>query len=264
MANIKARISKAQSYPYTILPIQCPPPEIANKLDRLQVLEFFRIEALLRSSKVHAWYGKCYIERDDDSDSEDFLFTHHQVMGGWKVLDGAHHYLLKEPRAKPAVWELGAGIIDIAAYYYSRSRNYELLIKHLTEEPRFDRYLWLRLDTAYPPSAILRQLETHVRRLHETARHKDEDTGRLDIPSFFKFRPRDKSGMYGHKGISTWLQYLKCYDLRITMGLTYGQVAAHVYGRSGRSVYARAKKAVDRIRKVIHAAEKQYWPPSIS
>jgi hypothetical protein len=254
-------IGGKRPYPFKIASVECPAPELANELDRLDVLEFFRIEALLRSRKVHAWYGKCY-ERDDDSSSDDFLFTHHEVMFGWQAIEGAHHCLLNAPQKKH-VSELGPGIRDIAAFY-SKPRNYELLARHLTDEPRLDRYLWLRLDAAYPPNTILGQLKIHLHRLHQLARQRYEDPERLTLPSFFKFRPRDKFAMYGRKGISTWLQYLKCYDLRVTQGLSYGQVAARVYGKSGRLGYDRAKKAVDRARKAIHAAEQQHWPPSIS
>ena len=43
-------------YPYVIPRVECPPPEIIRKLNPWNVLEFFRIELLLRSRKVMAIY----------------------------------------------------------------------------------------------------------------------------------------------------------------------------------------------------------------
>jgi hypothetical protein len=47
---------KSESYPYPIAEVICPPDHVLNKIDPWICLEFFRIEALLRSPTVHQLY----------------------------------------------------------------------------------------------------------------------------------------------------------------------------------------------------------------
>ena len=49
--------------------------------------------------------------------------------------------------------------------------------------------------------------------------------------------------------VTTWLDYLRCYDLRITKGLQYGEITRQVYQKSGRRVRDQAEKAVTRVQR---------------
>jgi hypothetical protein len=99
--------------------------------------------------------------------------------------------------------------------------------------------------------------------MHSKARLRDEMPPTLTVPAFFRYRPRDKSGIYGYERINTWLHYLKCYDLRTTQGLSYGDVAKQVYGSRTSQTYERAEQGFKRVTRLIRAAENRDWPPSI-
>jgi hypothetical protein len=61
--------------------------------------------------------------------------------------------------------------------------------------------------------------------------------------------------------VTTWLDYLACYDLRVAEGLTYGNIAARVYQKKGLHPRDQAEKAVARVTKFLEAAERHTWPP---
>ena len=56
MVTKKPARKRKKPYPFTIPKIDRPPPEILNQLDPWAILEFFRVEALLRSKKIHQIY----------------------------------------------------------------------------------------------------------------------------------------------------------------------------------------------------------------
>jgi hypothetical protein len=82
---------KAEPYPYAILAVKRSDIPTIEKLDAWKVLEFFRIEALLRSRTVQALY-----KEDEGSDeSERKLFKQYGFT--WSVLEGSHYHLLGVP-----------------------------------------------------------------------------------------------------------------------------------------------------------------------
>ena len=82
-------------YPYKILPVVCPSLQATLKLDPSFVLEFFRIEALLRSPTVIKLYETTFSSWDRSSKENhhrtDTLRNKYNIIGGWQVLDGVHH-----------------------------------------------------------------------------------------------------------------------------------------------------------------------------
>jgi|APIni6443716594_1056825.scaffolds.fasta_scaffold3686889_1 hypothetical protein len=84
------------AYPYSIPPVACPAKDMSQKLNPWRVLEFFRVEALLRSQKVMDLY------KDNGTDEQ--FRSLYKVEKGWEVLRGAHHvYLsLDDPGADTA------------------------------------------------------------------------------------------------------------------------------------------------------------------
>ncbi len=57
-------------------------------------LEFFRIEALLRSKKVMEVYRRTYKKYTKTNRTTDKLFMDFAVHDGWNVLNGSHHQLI--------------------------------------------------------------------------------------------------------------------------------------------------------------------------
>jgi hypothetical protein len=111
-----------------------------------------------------------------------------------------------------------------------------------------DRFFGFWIDPSLPPTLVLQGLRAAV----------DE-----------RYRATGAAG--GHKPIrpygftvKTWLNYLNCYDLRVTKGLPYGEITHQVYQKRGRVVRDQAEKAVSRVQRFIRAAETKQWPPPSS
>ncbi len=79
-----------QPYPYIIPDIQCPASETVTQLDPWYVLEFFRIEALLRSKTVMDLYQKTFKSWNRLDHNTDTFMATYKVVGGWKVFEGVH------------------------------------------------------------------------------------------------------------------------------------------------------------------------------
>lgn len=113
----KSNRKKPEPYLWDILPVFLPDPAIEEELDRWNVLEFLRIEALLRSPQVMELHKENLdffeevLNLQDTSEKfpikiplsvslKDKLFMEYRVMGGWQVLAGFHHRLLASPSMK--------------------------------------------------------------------------------------------------------------------------------------------------------------------
>jgi hypothetical protein len=132
----KSKVSrKSIAYPYSISEVICPPDHVIKKIDPWQALEFFRIEALLRSPAVHQLYREAQrhgkttssgVKKDDF-----FLFSLYGIS--WGILKGEHHLLLRpDPAPFRHPWVplpanqpealTRAGITDVGASVKERYR----------------------------------------------------------------------------------------------------------------------------------------------
>lgn len=233
---------RPELYPYTIPPPRRPDAATLKRLDPWHVQEFFRVELLLRSKTVIDLY------RAKGISPTSHIALLIRFGFGWDVLQGDPHHCLK-PRAGPmgaipglAIWETDK-LAQVAAFLNvllqeMRESEKQGLVKALRA-----RFIGLWVDPALPPETVLRALGPELRR-----RHKPSEA----TPRRRKWRKFD---------VSTWLDYLACHDLRITEGLTYGQIAQRVYGDGGAKPRDLAEKAVARVQRYIRAAERNEWPP---
>jgi hypothetical protein len=111
-----------------------------------------------------------------------------------------------------------------------------------------DRFFGCWIDPSLPQDLVLQGLQAAVEERHRaaasTAGHKPIRPYRFTV--------------------KTWLDYLNCYDLRVTKGLPYGEITRQVYQKRGRLVRDQAEKAVSRVQRFIQAAETKQWPPPSS
>jgi hypothetical protein len=132
----------------------------------------------------------------------------------------------------------------------------------LNKDPR---YLWVRIDAAYPPTRILKALKKELEKRHKTLNVISPELGHTVLVSspseiWGDFQPRHPSKKPPLLSIKTWIDYFRCYDLRRCKALSYGQIAHKVYGDS-KNKYEVAEKAVKRVGKLIEYAESNNWPP---
>jgi len=234
---------KPAPYPYPIPRVDIDPDlEAAKKLNPWAVQEFFRIEALLRSTTVMDLYR---VEgRTITSDVMLML----KFRFNWTVLDGSHHRYL-DPRSEykmpvPGIWLLTveelmwlAGALSALAKKETSTLN-QKFFQWAQEE-----VLWLCMDPALPPEVALKALRPVL-----TQRHTKRAKNALKEP--------------GGVDLSTWLDYLTCYDLRFRDGHSYDEIGQIVYGsQSGHENRDRAKKAVMSVRGLIEAVQRNDWLP---
>src|SRR5262245_10369759 len=144
-------------YPYDITPVECPPAAVSKSLNRRDVLEFFRVEALLRSERVMQLYEQTIENLDYNDPRTDTLLMKYAVYGGWSVVYGEHHCILfpdqmREIKRNNAFHFQSDGILDLSSVLNSPDERVDL-----PSEPEFllseinknePRYLWVRIDTA--------------------------------------------------------------------------------------------------------------------
>lgn len=270
---------KKTSYPYELRPVKVPDDSVLEVLDKADLLEFIRVEALLRSSEVHKLFEKFYEEEFEEWKKKlkkggefyflhDSLFRTYGVVGGWLVIGGSHHTLLF-PNVQTDKADQGyRGILDL----FSLLNNHPPHMKALGQDlgpwllnrikSKDDRWLWLRIDTSYPPHVILKAIEKELTPRHKKIGPKPQD--RIVVieseSAYSIVKPTYESPI---RDFRAWIQYFKCYDLRNCEGLTYGQIATRIFGKRDPTLYALAKKSCKRAERLIAAAEANDWPPSI-
>jgi len=277
-------------YPYKILPVVCPTQTDAEALDPWFVLEFFRVEALLRSNKVTKLYAQdmeagCLGHLDNTSyftepywaltredAKNDSLHKGYKVAGGWLTLKGMHHkYLSPEQterlfakRGRPIHAESVININEeLAPGLRLGKEPFEVLLKLFQINLELDmeksggkRFLWLRVDTAFPPQTIIRILKPQLETLHRNIGEVEwEQTG----PAIF--HPKRRPLIQGYTGIKKWFDCLTCYDLRTRDGLSFSKIATQLYGTRTDQTYERAERSYKRFNQLIVAAESDNWPP---
>lgn len=279
-----------QPYPYTIPPVECPSAEMVKHLDPWYVLEFFRIEALLRSDTVEALYQKTFNSWNREDLESDPLTLKYNVIGGWRVLEGVHHtfHLYQDKSIHPewAVTDeelggppyedvIGPGVRNLRVLLENNLDEFEELMEGVTNPSRHGldkptRALWLAIDPARAPEAVINTLRAFLHREHKPykVRKAKVEGDFLDLPwphwKYSPYRdPRRPPPIRSHKGIRTWLNYFRCYDLHRCEGLSFGRIAKQVFGKSGKKAYAHARKSENRARQLIQAAEQSQWPPTL-
>jgi len=160
--------SSPHSYPYSIPPVDCPDPEDLKKLDPWDVLEFFRIEALLRSQRVMKLYKQSYASWNKKDLHTDELLTTYGVWGGWQVLEGTHHYFLFPGMVERFTHEAAdkSGIVDLRELLISPVISKDDVMPWLRQAilRKDRRYLWVRIDCACPPHTTLLKPSDGTRR----------------------------------------------------------------------------------------------------
>ena len=288
-------------YPYALTPLPNPTliSEASNKRDRWNAWEFFRIEALLRSGTVWKLYKRASQGKSNASpkvrsvEMWTFLYSknrlklrgegsapmrrllcneslrkHFAVDDGWAVLWGSHHrYLRLTIDVALAPFEIAEGIIDLSVLHRTPALSFEL--KNLEEDQ--SRYLYLRMDSGYDPSAICKALKPLLRERHAAITVPVEkpilDPGTSVCA--VSFDPRNDPPITNSRA---WVKYFQCYDLRFCEELSYGEIGKRVYGdypgrsaqatKKRNSVYHEVKRACTKIEKLIRIAETQSWPLS--
>ncbi len=269
-------------YPYKIPPPPKPDPRTLKQLDRREVIEFVRIEALLRSPVVWALYrqalrrtqrrrysappvrnvelwtflymgnmeNRLKLRGKADAEIRGLLWNsslrkRFTVEDGWAVLLGSHHRYLR-PRLSP--FHISHAIVDLARLHRTPGLYFDL--KYLEEHS--SRYLYLMINYAAISRADLAALDHELR---ERQKAESPDTGRRKAPPI--------------KDVRAWLNYFRCYDLRRCEGASFGEIGQRVYdapeGRSGQAVKKRqtatreAKRAFKKVNDLIPCAEKGPW-----
>lgn len=242
MANAER---KPSPYPYTIPPVAYPNPATIKTLDPWHVQEFFRIELLLRSPTVMSMYHP----EETALQSPNNLTLMVRYGFGWYVLQGAPYHSLK-----PHTGPIGAGAIPGLSIFSPEAFPLLLPILQHLSTPLSDtekqvmgehfrrRFFCALIDPNLPPDLVMKALLPVLKQ-----RHHERQSSLPKRP--YKF------------DITTWLDYLACYDLRVTEGLTYGEIAECVYQRKGPRPRDQAEKAVTRVTKFLEAAEHDVWPP---
>ncbi len=258
---------KLNPYPYSIPPVTCPDDTTLQQLDAKNVLEFFRVEALLRSKPVMQLYQR----EGRSSKSDRTLQTRpYSLYYGWRVLNGKHHHLLVP---EPSLSLHRAGIVELwktlsdwdAMKECWKEFNPEFDYEDVFEDPRQDiesddpRYLYIGIDAAHPPERIIGALRPILKQRHKAAKAQaGRPPSRIDFISIDPRKPRERPIIRNFKA---WFDYLKCYDLRHCEGLSYGEIAKRVYPPGGPKARDRAEKAFIRVQRLIAAAESGNLPP---
>jgi hypothetical protein len=166
---------------------------------------------------------------------------------GWYVLQGAPYHGLK-----PHLGPLGAipGLSTFSPEEFTLLlqllQNLSVTLsdteRHFMHEQFRTRFFCAFIDPNLPPDLVMKALlPVFNQRHHERHSSLPRRSYTFDI--------------------STWLNYLACYDLRVANGLTYGEIAQRVYQKKGSRSRDRAEKAVTRVKTFIESAEHHHWPP---
>ncbi|MDR4470335.1 MAG: hypothetical protein MRJ68_18895 [Nitrospira sp.] len=288
----KTSVSKPSNptpYPYTIPQVICPDAATVKKLDPWFVLEFFRIEALLRSKTVMNLHRTTFHSWNIKDNNTDTFMAAYKVVGGWRALDREHQTFflhqnhpelrqMEEEAAEDEAWYqsgIAPGILNLREVIRHQYEHFQWNILGPLRKPkdhgleRPPRALWVALDPARSPSALLKGLRPFLEQAHKP--YKRAQGGLADPflevswgwPTHWEpYRhPRKPPPIYGFKGIKTWLDYFRCYDLRVTQALSFGQIAQRVYGKNTPQTYERAEQGCKRVRQLIKYAEQKQWPP---
>ncbi|MEO6111612.1 MAG: hypothetical protein ABIQ24_07260, partial [Nitrospiraceae bacterium] len=225
------------------------PPQVdmatLRKVPLWRALEFFRIEALLRSEEVQRMYRKNATGRS----------LHKRFGIFWDGLRGYHHYLLRSATLEDA------GIVDMDKW--QNPNKAQLLIYPIRHDP--PRFIHLQLDCAVPPATVVKTLMPLLTERHRPLKVALEK-------SWTVLRHPKENPPITH--VAAWLTYLNCYDLRQCDGLTFGQIGKQVFGapagrgsqaaKGKRTHYDQAERGYKAVKRLIKEAVANHWPPDLS
>jgi hypothetical protein len=230
-------------YPYPLPGLSPLEPETVKNVNPWAVLEFLRIEALLRSKTVMELY------RSEGPRLESGVKLMLRYRVNWSVLEGSHHRYLDAPSsletAAPGIWLLSLNNLMWLAGALSS----------LTEKESSDRQesffhwvrnemLWLCIDGSLPPDLVIKALRPILAQRSKATRESSWKPTQVDFLA--------------------WLDHFRCYDLRFRDGYSYEDIGQTVYLLAPEAGGPdRAKKAVMAIRRLIDTAEQNAWPPAM-
>lgn len=248
----KPEPARPTHYPYQIRSIEYLKNKEIKDPSSNDVLEFYRIEALLRSKSLIDLHQETFGPGAKKDYRE--IIKNFGILDRWEILKGSHHSLVlkfyrdveEQVTGQPYLkW----GIHDLQIDLLQESEaNHQALMESLREQikEKNSPFLWLEIDSRYPPTTILNKLTQMLKAKKEGYSPRLADSP----PELLMIK----------LNLITWIDYFRCYDLRRCEQKTFGQIAAKVYGDSKR-YYERAEKAYDRVVKLIRYAESNDWPP---
>ena len=280
--KVKSRKSvKREPYPYTIPPVTLPESSWSKKPNLWAALEFFRIEALLRSQLFLS--SSLSTDENEDSEKENF-WSLCMAYNIWRnPLKGGHHELLDPDKGpflptKPfqpiKVLPFKKG--RLSAYKYYKSGENECRVQLPPGLPfgslMNSQLSLVAVDTAYPAETILHALRPWLQ--EKNARLKEDGTAQHSSPqtpptrsrisngkSLFPFlgvysNPQEKSPI---KSVETWIQYFRCYDAWVCEQRSYAETAKKFYNDYKKRFYVR--EITKKVEALISQAVKRDWPP---
>ncbi len=266
-------------FPYKIPAVSVPSEEKLSHADPSRVLEFFRIEAVLRSTRAQTLFSK--------SNGEASLLR--EYFFDWSVLKSSHHELLWRGEESngpyypmmPIALSGSDGVEDLKdsyrniksmddwAGFYSKEMLIELQGQVSNEND--DEWLYVKIDS----TCNWKGIETRIRQLYKDQRKK---TGKITTPTIL-MRRCDTMYQIPHvpkhspviRSPKAWLTYFQCYDLRICTHMSFGEIAKKLFpyptGRSQQArskrqnAYDEAERGYKKVARLIKAAESGQWPP---
>lgn len=242
---------KRNSYPYHIPSIEHLKDKELKDPSSNDVWEFFRIEALLRSKGLIDLYQETFGPGAKKDYRE--IIKEYGILDRWEILKGSHHSLVlkfyrdveEQVTGQPYLkW----GIHDLQIDLLQESEaNHQALMESLREQMKEKNspFLWLEIDSRYPPTTILNKLKQMLK-----AKKEGYSPRLADSPPELLIK---------RLNLITWIDYFRCYDLRRCEQKTFGEIAMKVYGAPNK--YEVAEHAYKRVIKLIEYAESNNWPP---
>ncbi len=171
---------------------------------------------------------------------------------------------LEDDKRKPILDEIAPGIRDLKslAKWMPDLSFIGRAVKGSIDDPL---HLYLMIDAAYAPSALVEELRDILERQHRLVDVQAEPPVLLENGLTGDYAGTEPSWHPTKqppiRECATWTKYLRCYDYRVIDGLKYGEIAKRVYGSTKKR--DNAERAVQRAQHLVEAAEQHHWPPRL-
>lgn len=247
---------KPTHYPYTILSYEYLKNKELKIPSSNDVLEFLRIEALLRSKSLMELYEATFGSKPTKNDEA--IVIEQGIIFGWGILKGEHHSLLLKAHPEFEDQITGQpygrfGINDLQLSLLEQAPSGQGEVMNWIQDGMIDPnspYLWLQIDSRSSPSPMCEKLKKMVRaklntyNLKQAALPKSSSTKTINLDPY------------------TWIDYFRCYDLLHCDGKSYKEIAFEVYKDAPiQRKTDHVQKAVKRVSTLIQKAESNNWPP---